>query len=212
MSLSKLSKNQALIASALGSTSVAGNTKSMILEAYIKIAVREGSTALSLTRLAEELKISKQLVRYHVSDLDQAALELFTMIATSGAHYIRQELEKCRDWKEELFVWHQANFDWFVAYPDFGKFLLFMYHRASVDPETRILHEKIVSTGRQRIKKILKNSSQKSILKNAETLSMMMHRSLTAALIEMFSCDDIKNHAEYRKSLKSSFDYLLNHA
>lgn len=209
MSTDFQSKNQELIAKAIGPKSVTGTTRAQILEAYVKIAVKEGTTALSLTRLAEELGISKQLVRYHVSDLDQAALELFKITAQSGGTYIQTRLEQSRSWNEKLRTWHEANFDWFVAYPEFGKFLLFMYHRASVDAEVRELHEKIVNTGRKRIEEILSISTSKKIKKDAELLACILHQCITSSIIEMLSLDDLKNHNAYRKKLQQSINYVL---
>lgn len=202
-------KNQEVIAGALSSQSASQTTRAQILEAYVRIAVNEGSSAVSLTRLAEELRISKQLVRYHISDLDQASLELFKIIVDNASTYIRSRVDTARGWKEQLHNWADANFEWFVAYPEFGKFLLFMYHRASVDDEVRILHETIVNAGRVRVFDFLTSSPDRTIKKNADTLSRIIHQSITALIIQMLSFDDLKNFQRYKKQLSQQIDFLL---
>lgn len=203
------SKNQEVIAEALSALPAINTTKSQILDAYLKIAVKEGTTALSLTRLADELKISKQLVRYHMPDLDQAALELFKITAQKGAYFTQSRLDPVVKWDEKIPTWIEATFDWVVAYPDFAKFLLFMYHRASVDQEANALHKLIVQTGRARLKNILVACPKKKIQKNAELITRSLHQLMTASLIEMLSMDDLKNHSRYRKELSQSAEYLL---
>lgn len=209
MAANILSKNQEVIADALSANSAVGSTRALILEAYLKIAVREGSTALSLTRLADELKISKQLVRYHVPDLDQAALELFQIIVENGSHYIKSKVDESQNYSGKLRNWCEANFDWFVAYPEFGKFIIFMYHRATVDPEVRALNEKIMAYAKVRLEKFLEESSSKKIKKNSDVIARTLHHCVTAAIIEMLTLDDIKNHQSYRKNIQRTLNYLL---
>ncbi len=203
------SKNQEVIAEALSAISTVNSTRAQILEAYLKIAVREGSTALSLTRLADELKISKQLVRYHLPDLDQAALELFQIIVENGSQYIKTKVDDSENYAAKLRNWCEANFDWFVAYPDFGKFMIFMYHRSTVDPEVRTLNEKIMSYAKVRLEKILEEASSKTIKKNSEIIARTLHHCITAAIIEMLTLDDIRNHQSYRKNIQRTLNYLL---
>lgn len=202
-------KNQEVISSALNVQSPSQTTRAQIFEAYVRIAVNEGSSAVSLTRLAEELKISKQLVRYHISDLDQASHELFKIIVESASTYIRSRVNAAHTWKEQLYTWAEANFEWFMAYPEFGKFLLFMYHRASVDEEVRVLHEKVVSAGRSRVFDFLNQSNERSLKKNADMLSSLIHQSATALIIQMLSLDDLKNFQKYKKQLSQQIDFLL---
>lgn len=204
------SKNQEVIASALGAGSSAGKTRALILEAYLRIAVREGSTALSLTRLADELNISKQLVRYHIPDLDQAALELFQIIVESGSHYIKIKVDETQNHSAKIRNWCEANFDWFVAYPDFGKFMIFMYHRSTVDPEVRAINEKIMASAKLRIGKFLEEAPSKKIKKNSELIARTLHHCITAAIIEMLALDDVKNHQSYRKNIQRTLNYLLD--
>ncbi|MEZ4816230.1 MAG: hypothetical protein R3A80_13675 [Bdellovibrionota bacterium] len=209
MSTHNQSKNQQLIAELLSQNTAAQSTKATILEAYLKIAVKEGTTALSLTRLAEELNISKQLVRYHVPDLDQAALELFKITALTGASFTQKSIEGVIRWEEKVLSWIHATFDWVVAYPDFAKFLLFMYHRASVDTEVKELHSKIVNTGRNRLKEVINSCPKKNIQNNSTQLTLIIHQLITAALIEMLSMNDIKNQASYKKTFILSTEYIL---
>ena len=202
-------KNQEVISEVLGQHLSIQDTKAQILNTYLKIAVKEGSTSLSLTRLADELKISKQLVRYHLPDLDQAALELFKITAQIGARFTQERLSRIQDPEDKFYAWIEATFDWVVAYPDFAKFLLFMYHRASVDAEVKVLHARIVSTGRARLHDILSAYPKKKIQKNLENLTRTLHQLITASLIEMLSLDDLKNHPRYRKEFIESAQYLL---
>jgi DNA-binding transcriptional regulator YbjK len=202
-------KNQIVIAEVLGATSVVQTTKAQILNSYLKIAVKEGTTALSLTRLAEDSGLSKQLIRYHVPDLDHAALELFRITAQTGARFTQDRLEKVHGSEKKMRAWVEATFDWVVAFPDFAKFLLFMYHRASVDDEVKDLHEKIMSTGRKRLLGVLSLSERKSIQRNAVFLTQILHQLMTAVLIEMLSLEDLKNHVKYRKEFHQAVEFIL---
>ncbi len=202
-------KNQEVIAELLGAQSLAQRTKAQILDAYLKVAVSEGSTELSLTRLADEAGISKQLLRYHMPDLDVAARELFKITAQTGARFTQARLEQAKTWNAKMDSWVEATFDWVLCYPDFAKFLLFMYHRASVDSHVKDIHAKIVKTGRQRLRGVLASSPQKKIAKNADFYARMLHQQMTATLIEMLSLDDFKNHARYRKEFFQSMAHLL---
>ena len=209
MESSNTEKNQTVIASILGPQGTNPNTKAKILSAYLKVTVEEGSTELSLTKLAEEAGVSKQLVRYYIPNLNEAALELFKIMIQIAAGITQKEIEAAKTPEDQIAAWANATFDWLKSYPDFAQFVLFMYQRASVDDKVNELYSEHLQMGRKRILTVLKKFKKKKIQDNAAFYAKTLHQQMTATLVEMLALKDIAHQNKYRKDFFTFMDFLL---
>lgn len=157
--------------------------KARILEAILKVTVTEGVSAVTVTRLAQETKLSKALINYHVPDFNDALSELLQLAASSGRKLIQIVFANPKNGDEKLRLYIRASFEWVRRYPDLSRFYLLMYHRSSVDPRVRKQHEENLELGQARMMSLMKESGYRSKNLPIKTCARVLHSALVAEIL-----------------------------
>lgn len=180
------------------------NKKAEFLTTYLRLVVREGITAATLTRIAKEHKTSKAHVHYYLPDFDETCLELFKLVARHGQQMTKNLLEQERDPKGRLQAVLRAPFVWAFSSLDMVQFLIAMFQKSGVDKKLRALHQNHLEVGRDRVALIL---SEALGLKGAELTKKahLIHSQFIATLILMQSNADFNKDSIYL----SNYEYFI---
>lgn len=182
--------------------------KAVILDAALEILAEEGVTEFSLTRIQNKTGISKALIRYHYPELDTIILNLLEILAQIGQRFTLEEISKANSPLEEIHAQILASFRWAKETPNWAKFFIFVYYQSSYKEHTKLLHEKIIETGINRLEGIINRLNPKD--DDNKLLALSCHNLLIGSIIRMASVDDFDNIDTYYQSCCLSYSRILN--
>lgn len=182
--------------------------KAEFLTTYLRLVVREGLAAATLTRIAKEHETSKALVHYYLPDFDETCLELFKLISRHGQQMTKTLVEQENDSKLRLQAVLRAPFVWAFSNTDMVQFLIAMFQKSGVDKKLRALHQSNLAVGRERVATILADALG---LKGAELekKAHLIHSQFIATLILMQSNADFRKDSVFLLNYEYFIEQIL---
>lgn len=189
------------------------DTTAAIQAAALAILHEDGIVALTKTALARRAGISKQLVQYHVPDVNTLLVSLYQELGQRGQRITDEYLAQLGSRappEAGLAAMIDAAFTWVTEDERHGTFFLLMYHGAATVAPLNAVHEVILATGLRRIE-ILLASGKTPLVRTHRQRTVMataLHSALIGCLVRMVSRRAFAEAPLYREAAYVTFGSL----
>ena len=172
-------------------------TRVNILDASLKIIMKDGIQKLSLAEVSRVSRYSKARIVYHYEEMEMIVLELFQYTAQLAQDTTKLEVQNANSPLEKLIGIFTAAQKWMRFHPEFGRFFCVMYSYAPTSPRVLKLHRQILEVGLQRIQGLLGELEIRSDSK--EIVATQIHNLMIGTAFRQISQGDIKEGVSFEK-------------
>ncbi len=171
-----------------------------------------GYAGATLSQIAEDLGVSKQLLRYHVESVEDLFQELMSQWTATGQLVTMRALAADhRGGPARALIIAQATFAWMREYPDLAKLTTVFFQAAQFKPALRSGLNKTMETGRQRLFEILNhsNSVNPNDKKTLHDLSFAIHQQIVGSSLYIIGFNAWDQIAKIERTCLMAIEQLI---
>jgi AcrR family transcriptional regulator len=184
-----------------------------VLTAALKIAVRSGAGAVTLSKVAAESGVAKALVRYHYPKPEDMLVALAERWAATGAETTLQYLAtRSGDAEDRIAQTAEAVFEWMDKFELVSRFMPTLFQAGQSSQRLFKIQRATLEAGRERIEGLLLESPRHKKMTPArrKLLARSLHSAVIGAALYVIAMNEFKNIAPYRESCLASIRSLLD--
>ncbi len=172
------------------------------LEAAIQCFYKKGFEAVTLTMIAREAGVTRQLLNHYFSDLREIQELSMMYIRVIGQKLMLKEIENEKDPSKILFNYLNAHYLWANQFKTHVRvWLNFLAYCAKKD-SFRLINSKAILTGRNRIEQILREGRESGLFKhlNDKNSAILIQTIIGGWLVALLS-EEVDDEKEYSKTI-----------
>jgi AcrR family transcriptional regulator len=183
-----------------------------IHRAACRTFAKYGYAGATLSQIAEDLGVSKQLLKYHIDSIEDLFHELLSQWTATGQMVTLRALAgDHRGGHRRVLIIAQATFAWMREYPDLAKLTPVFLQAAQLKPKLRATLNKTMDVGRQRLFEILSHGEaiDSKDKRNLKDLSLAIHQQIVGSSLYIIGFDVWTRSAEIERTCLLAIEQLM---
>lgn len=171
-----------------------------------------GYAGTTLSQIAEDLGVSKQLLKYHVKSTEALFYELMAeWTATGQMVTLRALAADHRGGSNRVLVIAQATFAWMHEHPDLAKLTPVFFQAAQLMPHLRTALNKTMDVGRKRLFEILNQAgaNNPNDKKGLQDLTLSIHQQIIGSALYIIGFDTWSRSPEIERTCLLAIERLM---